>query len=41
MVVLVQLSVMGSYLPPVFISPEAVDPTPPQTTISVPVQTAV
>jgi hypothetical protein len=35
----VQLSVLGLYLPPVFKSP--LTPDPPQTIISLPVQTAV
>ena len=39
MVVAVQLSVLGSYLPPVFKT--LLEPNPPQTTISLPVQTAV
>ena len=37
--VAVQLSVLGLYLPPVFKSPPL--PSPPQTIISLPVQTAV
>jgi hypothetical protein len=37
--VAVQLSVLGLYLPPVFKRPET--PAPPQTIISLPVHTAV
>ena len=36
-----QLSVLGLYLPPVFISPPQSLALPPQTIISLPVQTAV
>ena len=39
--VVVQVSVLGLYLPPVLKKPGGGDPVPPQTIISVPVQTAV
>lgn len=40
-VMAVQLSVEGLYLPPVFKDPRLPPPFPPQTIISLPVQTAV